>query len=44
MAFKSEAQRAYLFIHHPAMAKKWAKEFPNQEKLPKHVKKSKKGK
>ena len=42
MPFKSASQRAFLFIHHPQMAKKWAREFPNQGKLPKHVKKSKK--
>jgi hypothetical protein len=41
MPFKSEAQRAYLFINHPEVAKRWAKEYPNQGKLPKHVKKSK---
>lgn len=42
MPFKSSAQRAYMFLHHPEIAKRWAKEFPNQKKLPKHVKKKSK--
>lgn len=36
MPFKSQAQRAYLFIHHPEIAKRWAAEYPNQKKLPKY--------
>ena len=42
MPFKSEAQRQYLIINHPEVAKRWMKEYPNQGKLPKHVKKGKK--
>ena len=35
---------AYLGINHPEIAKKWRKEYPNQDvkKLPKHVKRGKK--
>ncbi len=39
MPFKSQAQKSYLYIHHPEIAKRWSREFPNQGKLPKHVKK-----
>ena len=41
--FRSKAQMAYLYINHPDIAKRWSKEFPNQntKKLPRHVKKSK---
>jgi hypothetical protein len=38
MPFKSEAQRAYMFIHHPNVAKEFAKATPKGKKLPKHVK------
>ena len=38
MPFKSEAQRRYLWMKHPKIARRWAKEYPNQSKLPKHVK------
>lgn len=31
-----------MHIHHPDIAKRWDKEYPNQGKLPKHV--AKKGK
>jgi hypothetical protein len=37
---RSQAQRAYLHIHHPKMAKKWEEETP-KKKLPKKVKKKK---
>lgn len=37
MPFKSNAQRRFLFANHPEIAKKWAKEFPNQGVLPEHV-------
>jgi hypothetical protein len=40
MPFKSEAQRKFLYVKHPRIAAKWSKEFPNQGKLPKHVKKA----
>ena len=36
MPFQSQAQRAYLFMHHPEVAHKWAAEYPNQGKLPMH--------
>jgi hypothetical protein len=38
MPFKSQAQRAYLYQHHPEMAKRWSAEYPNQWHLPEHVK------
>ena len=45
MPFRSEAQRRYLWMYHPDIAKRWAKEFPNQKGLRMHVKKkAKKGK
>ena len=34
---KSQAQRAYLHIHHPEIAKRWEKETPKGKKLPRHV-------
>jgi hypothetical protein len=39
--FKSKAQMQYLAINHPEIAKRWRKEYPNQniKKLPKHIKK-----
>jgi hypothetical protein len=41
MPFKSEAQRRFLWMHHPEIAKRWSKEFPHQKGLPYHeVKKS----
>lgn len=36
MPFKSEAQRRFLWMHEPAIAKKWSHEYPNQSKLPMH--------
>lgn len=44
MPYKSKAQRAYLHIHEPEIAKRWDKEYPNQKNLPKHVKPKKKTK
>jgi hypothetical protein len=41
MPFVSEAQRKFLWKKHPEIAERWAKEFPNQGKLPKHKKKKK---
>ena len=41
MPFQSQAQRGYLFAHHPEMAKRWAREYPNQKHLPEHVEKRK---
>lgn len=37
MPFKSQAQRAYMHIHHPEIADRWEKETPKGEALPKHV-------
>ena len=37
MPFKSQAQRGYLFVHHPEIAKRWAHETPTMKKLPQHV-------
>jgi hypothetical protein len=39
MPFKSKAQRSYLFIHHPQIAKQWAAITPKDAKLPEHVEK-----
>ena len=41
MPFKSKAQRAYLEIHEPAVAKEFAKHTLKGAKLPQHVKGSK---
>ncbi len=41
MPFKSEQQRKFMYAKHPSIAKRWSKEYPNQGKLPKKVKKSK---
>jgi hypothetical protein len=40
MPFKSKAQEAYMFIHHPQMAKQWAKITPNPQSLPEKVSKN----
>ena len=37
MPFQSQAQRRFLYAKHPAIAKKWSAEYPNQGKLPEHV-------
>jgi hypothetical protein len=39
--FKSKAQMRFLFAKKPKIAKRWAKEFPNQNRkaLPQHVEK-----
>jgi hypothetical protein len=39
--FRSRAQQAYLFIHHPDVARRFAKDTPSSAypKLPEHVKK-----
>lgn len=39
MPFKSNAQRRFMYAEHPAIAKRWSKEYPNQGKLPDHVRK-----
>ena len=35
MPFKSEAQRAFMYSQHPAIAKRWRKEAGPQKELPK---------
>jgi hypothetical protein len=44
MPFKSEKQRAYLYSQKPEVAKEFADHTPKGAKLPKKVKKKKKGK
>jgi hypothetical protein len=41
MPFQSKAQRAFMYANHPAIAKRWSAEYPNQGALPDR-KKSKK--
>lgn len=43
MPFKSKAQRAYLYIHHPEVAKEFENHTPKGAVLPKHVKPIKSG-
>ncbi len=38
MPWKSQAQRAYMWIHHPEVAKEFESMTPKGAKLPKHVK------
>jgi hypothetical protein len=38
MPFRSQAQRAWMHINKPEMAKKWEKHTPKGKKLPKRVK------
>lgn len=38
MPFKSTAQRAFMFIHHPDIARRWADKYGGGKNLPKHVK------
>jgi hypothetical protein len=38
MPFKSETQRRYMFAEQPAIAERWAAEYPGQKNLPMHVK------
>ena len=37
MPFKSDAQRAFMYAKHPAIAKRWRKESGPQTDLPKKV-------
>jgi len=37
MPFKSQAQRAYMHIHHPKVAARWEKHTPKGKKLPKRI-------
>lgn len=39
MPFKSKAQRAWMYVHHPKIAAKWQKE-TGKKKLPRRVKKT----
>lgn len=43
MPFKSQSQRVWMHIHHPAMAARWEAETPKGKKLPKHKRKKKHG-
>jgi len=36
MPFKSEAQRRYLWMEHPEVAKRWAKKYGTPRNLPYH--------
>ena len=38
MPFKSEAQRRFLFMHHPELAKRWAHKYGTPKSLPYHKK------
>ena len=38
MPFRSEAQRKYLWMHHPEVAKEFSEHTPKGAKLPEHVK------
>lgn len=42
MPFQSKAQRGYLYIHHPEIAKEFEAATPKGKKLPYHKKASKK--
>jgi hypothetical protein len=44
MPFKSEAQRRWMWFHHPEMAKEWQEHTPEEKKLPAKVFKEKKKK
>lgn len=37
MPYESQAQRAFMHIHHPGIAKRWDKHTPKDAKLPPHV-------
>jgi len=39
MPYKSEAQRAYMHIHHPEIAVRWDKEYKDHGKLPHYARK-----
>lgn len=41
MPFQSEKQRRYLWLKHPDIAKRWAHEYPKQDKLPMYATDSK---
>jgi hypothetical protein len=37
MPFRSEAQRRFLFLKHPDIAKRWAHKYGTPKSLPMHV-------
>ena len=37
MPWKSKAQRGYMHVHHPEIARRWDKHTPEGKKLPQHV-------
>lgn len=37
MPFKSKAQQGFMFAKHPAIAKRWAKEYGVPKNLPEHA-------
>ena len=39
MPFESEAQRRYMLMHHPSVAKRWSHEYGSGKNLPYHKKK-----
>ena len=41
MPMKSQAQRAYLWSHHPTIAARWEKHTPKGKRLPKHARRKK---
>jgi len=41
MPFRSEKQRRFLWAEHPDIAKRWAREYPNQKNLPEYAHKTK---
>jgi hypothetical protein len=41
MPMKSQAQRAYLWSHHPTIARRFENETRKGKRLPKHVRKAK---
>jgi len=38
--FVSKAQRGYMYVHHPKIAKEFESKTPKGKKLPKHVNKT----
>lgn len=40
MPFSSQAQRRFMYLKHPKLAKKWAAETKNMSDLPEHKTKS----
>ena len=42
MPFRSEKQRRFMWAEHPSIAKRWAREYPNQRNLPTYAHKNNK--